>query len=485
MFKATTRKIRPGLIGSFVLIITLSLSASCSGDGEVLAEWDNGDKITRGEFRDLIEVTRGPEAIDSLTVDEQNNTLKNFALMKITGDLARKEKLQDSPDFKLGMALIDESASLAAFNRIFRKTHESGDMQFWDMQILFLAKKEESRTEEANDLLKELNSGKSEKEIEEIIRNKNENQRYAMIGGYLDPHCISCGQDNVAFLTDPLKEAEDGKFILVENDRGAWIVRKIRSYEAEMEDLEEIFYKYQKKTASILKGNIESTITDPKQKQAALSRIPDDNRLTKMAKEYAGAQEKRALSADFQKLNEKLRKEKKLEITEAASGQTAGTFKFTPETVLFRTVEGDYTYGDLVKPLVDAGKEPETQQVLRILHGVIIPYTVLKDHELMKQAKQSETFTFIKKLRESDTLSRIYLEKNKPDYQVSEEDMRQWYDLRKNNEFKGKSYSSVKGRIKNLLEQTKAREAFESFQNKLIEDHNLVIHRKLLKPGEV
>ncbi len=475
---------------SFILIMaTAAFVSSCSGDSEILANWDNG-KITRKNFRDIIGLYRSKEDMSKISVKEQEKALQNFAMMQITADLARKEQMDKSPDYELATTFTDKTAALASLNKMLREKKRDLDLTMWDMQILFLSSPQNKpdvadRKEEADELTTKLNSGLSDREIEIIIRDKSENKRYAMIGGYLDPHCVSCGQNPISFLTDPLKNAEMGKFVNIRNDRGHWIIRKIKEHRTDEDDLEDLFVSYQTKITDVMKKNLQETIKDKTRLQQSLKRIPDSEKIEKMAKEQAQAQIHRVSESENRELIDSLKKEAGLEIFEVAIPGKTDKSKLKNDTVLFKTNKMEYTYGQLVSPLLQANKDVDLNQVLRVLHNVIIPYEVMSRHPDMEKAKKSDLYDFILKMRNDDALSRLYLIKHQPTPEVTDEDIRQWFELRKNNEFNGKTFASVKDNIKKRLTQTKGQEAFNSYQSKLISEHKLVVNSKLLKPGEI
>jgi hypothetical protein len=478
-----------------VLLFSAAI-ASCSKDSEKLAEFKDGS-VTRKEFRMMLSFYQDPETVKSLTVEQQDSTLKNFALMKLAAALGRKEKLDKDPEYEKRRIFSDEWVSVAAYDAYLKQDLLEKAFEFLDIQLLFLrnemqpanpadpksAASPADRSEEANALLKKLNSGLSDREIEDLIKDKSENPRYASIGGYIDPQCISCKPNNIEFLLEPLKTAKAGEFVIHKDATGYWIFRKVRSHSTRSDGIEAMYRQYLENTNRVL-----VRLSGKKDAEAATAPgYLDPDKLAETAKAQAQGMVRREFRSALKNKIDELQKGKKLVIHDIMrSAQTDPKFTLTDETTpLFSVGDKTFTYKDVHAPFKAKEVDIPVREELRLVERVLIPYYLVNDQEDFKKMQKSDLFSFLKELKEDEAIAGIYIMKNRPVPEVSDAEIQQWFTLRQNDQYKGKSLNQVKEEIREGLKGKKEHEMISGYQDKLAKDNNLKINTDRLKAGHI
>ncbi len=484
------RSVASTLLLPLLALIVFSGITSCKRDGEVLAEYDGG-KIVRKDLRNLASLLRQGDEHPTMSVDEQNMTLKELALIQIASLEAVKEGMEKSNEFAKEALLLEETSAMAAYDHYFQSKKSDLKFEMMDIQFLFLSglspdgKQKMDRNEEADELLKKLNSGIPSEEIDQIVADKTENPRYKLLSGYLDPHCISCPNDPIPFLTSGLKKAENGKFIKASDGRGIWIARKNRQYHLKSDELADTFLKFQSKITERLKKAINEKGGDPKVVERRLKQLPDEKARKNYAEQQAGRQIQSALRNVRQEEVEKRKKELNFQENEAVLSQLMKSSTPPADTALLFSLNGKpYTYGTLVQPFRQRGLDIPMSDFARYLN-FYAPYILLADIPAFKEAQKSDFYKLVYNLRKNQILTRLYLQKHLPKVEVMPQDIAQWYTLRKNNEYKGKSLAQVQEAIKKQLLSNKQSESAKEFREMLLNKHKLKIYRDRLKPGEI
>ncbi len=469
------------------LVLSAALFLSACGGGEELATFKDGN-ITRGTVRSLFEVMMGPDNESGASVDTQFSVIQNYAYMLLAAREARADGMDKAAELKRVPDMFDEQAALEAFNTILKRDQDSYKFKMAEYQFLWLGRAkpdDQSRRGEADELLGRLNANMSDADVENLITEKTERQRYKILGGYMDPHCVSCVPDRLLFLSGPLKDAPEKKFILVEDPSGFWVVRRLSEKEVPGGALQELFQDYHVKTMRIALRNI-NALPREQQEEARKRFTMDEKQLETMATNQAQAQLRRELGRAVQVRLENLRKDKKLEITEVAKN---GEAKENPadDAVLFTYDGGKYTYGEFKKAMgAGAAADPFSQQ-LGLLHGLLIPYILFDrfDPEFA-DAKDSDLAKFLENFRKEEQLARFYFTKKmEAGAEVTEKDIKDWYDLRKESLYKGQSLGAVKNAITQQLQTTRRQELARDIQQKLTEKYELKIFREKLKEGKL
>ena len=488
--KQVVRRVTLGTL----LCVPLLSTVACSGDGEVLASYDGGE-VTRGELRSMFDMIFGPEAEAQATIDQQNQLITNYALMKIAAIEAKKQGLENAPEVKSRSALKEEQSQLFAYNTYLRDRAEDRELKFVEMQFVYLpiqrpqggGDTSDARNAEAEDLLVELNEIKDDPaKLEDLIYKRTEHQRYKWLGGFLDPHCVSCEPNPLNFLTGPLKDAEEGTFIKIQTPEAIWLVRKYREYERAINDLEDIFVNYHtrvKRIAESRRGSLpEAEKNSPVFQQIIMEEAAIQSLAEQQADRISRTETGNAMST---RLNT-LREQKKLELLPPARPQGEPTEdQYTEGTALF-TIDGKaFTFGDLNKELGEAAGEIPLTEKLQILNSLIIPLTLLEGESDFADVKGNDDYEFMLDLRGNEALAAAYYGKNQPQIDVTEAQIQEQYNIGRQNRFKGKSLAEVRDGIRSMLEGSQRQQAQMKVQGDLTQKYNLEIKRDLLKANEL
>jgi hypothetical protein len=467
---------------SFLL---LPLFASC-GDGQALVTYkDNGreHKITRKELKTFLTATMGAYDPAKITVAMQDEILQNLALIRVAALAAKKEGLDKSEQYSRNQIMLDRRALIAGFDLYLKRNASSHTYKMLDAQMLFLKNDPgKDRRSEAEELLKKLNDAKDDGEIEKIIFDTNENQRYRIQAGYLDPYCISCTPNPLTELTDPIKDRTDKKFVLVSNQQGIWLIRNLKVHDAKGKDLERIFLDYHRRAQTAMKKYY-AQAGQPAKDEEKHPGMMTDEQAKSMAKEQAEAQIRREtrslLSAEIENL-------KKQYPVSFEDGETPpAVWKQVPadDTLLFRIKDQAYHYSDLKKEAGIDRMAPEEQFMLAM--QVLLPSELLKKSPLYDKVIKSDEIDFVKSLYIDDLLANLYIGREASKVTVSDDDIRQMFELRQYNEFRGKTLAQVKDQIEAGLLQEKRQSAFESIKKNLFDAYSVRIEREKLKEGKL
>ncbi|MBL8019771.1 MAG: hypothetical protein JNM27_08915 [Leptospirales bacterium] len=462
---------------AFVLtLFPLALaSTACKNDWQTLSEFDGG-KVTRGELRSAFKLMDGQPALEM-----QDRVLTDLSLLKITALEASKEGLDKGDEFQKRMQVFEKLAYMGALEQELIAQSKKKKFKLMELQFAYLQEptKPQKRKEEAEDLAKKLNAA-SDSDVQKIILQKTENKRYGILGGFVDPLCVSCTPNPYSFITDAAAKA-DGKFVVVDDPNGFWIVRRINEKEYAGDDLRSVFEAYWKKTMRIARATL-PTMPDNQERKEFESALLGEAQIEQMAKQQSEQLAKRESQGLLQKRIEERKTKLGYEALpgmrayfeskdpKATPGPDAG-FKLNGKTVLL---------SELMVGLpedLSPDKRPIIQQVL-------LPYEVLKDDELKKDTLDSDQYTFLKDWNRNNQLAILFLGKQKIP-EVTEQEIMDRFKLRQFDEFKNQSLGQVRDRLKAEIESGNRQALLKKTQDELSKKYNLKMFKDKLKGGEL
>lgn len=460
------KNLRKNRAGAAICALLLGLlSATCSGDGEVLATYDGGE-ITRGDMRRLVEASGQPAT--EITTAQQNDMLKLLGTYR----LAAREMKEDQEVQKWLQAnsgLLERKALLRAF-----QDHLKDDEGFEIMSIqLSIIRKdpERSRKQEADDLAKRLNEMSSEEEIDDLIAQSSDSEGTRMNGGRIVPHCLSCKPDLLNFLTDPLKEARKNEFIVIDAEGAYYVARKLSVDTLEPEDLFPFYQEY----FSMLAG---------KAKKAGLEKKISPAMIETQAKQYADRLIRTSAGSNEELVAhlEQIEKDHGFKINR----QELSMESFEPgneDTWLIELDGKKRTVADLQKIMEATSLDPGAQ--IQIMQNIYIPTELLKLSEHYDTVIESDLYNFLVEYNKNEALAGRYIQRETSGVQVTDEQVEEYYNLRRFNDFKGKPLATVKDEIRRQLQQSAGQTAIQSVRDNLFKKYNFKIEREKLESGEL
>lgn len=492
------------------LLLILLFSITCKNTNEVLVEYKNGDKqetIQRKDLQFIIKLNQFQKKED-LSVAIQTQILEELAFLSV-GNLAfhslpENTKKEFEKDIQRNFIFLNEKAFLNAMNLISQEKISNLIYKYIQMQLLFLRKDEKvNRNEEAKLILKQLNDTTKEEEIEKIIFEKNENPRYKILGGLVDPLCLNCGQNPVPQLTDELlkEENKNNKFILVEDNAGYWIIRNLGVKEIKEKDLSSMYEDYHKKSQFSARKFLNNPNYTKEYQENELKTIKeqilmDEKQIEQFSKDQANQQsnmlKRNSLNHHIQELQKKYNFKLNEETTKKIDNISVKDWDEDLELFIFENQS--YKIKDFFNEIRKYQIEPQAlsiNEVAPLLNQVYVPYIVLQKSPYTKDIKEySETF---KNLITKQIYTNYYIQYEFKDLNVSEEEIQKYYELRKNNEFtvqnNGKSrtlsLNEVKDRIKQALLTEKRQKQILQVKENLFKNYDVKIHKERLKEGKV
>ena len=470
---------------SALIATVLGFAVSCS-DSQPLASYQKGSDakqvINRGQLRIFISASGSQEA-DQPTVAMQDEALQHIALIRTAALEARSNGLDKSAEYSHNQIMLDRRAFLAAFD-LYLKTHSSSHKyKMLDAQMLFLrADPKSDRKEEAELLLKSLNEAKNDEAVEAIIFASNENERYRIQGGYLDPFCLSCRPNPLTDLTDPIKDKDDKKFVLVVNDQGYWLLRSLKVREVTASKLDSIFLDFHRRSQAAIRKFYKRDGGDTGKDEKKPGMMSDQEVKTYIT-EQVQAQIRREtgnlLTATIDNLKEKY------PVSFTDGDRPPKMWQSAPDAgyLLFKIGDTSYTYQDLLdQPGV---KDLALAEQYLLAMQVMLPSEVLKKSPEAAKVEKSKEFEFVKTLTEDNMLANLYLSGQIAKIQVSDADIEEQYNLRRFNEYKGRSLAQVKNEITESLMQEKQQSAFQQLKENLFSTYHVEINRDKLKEGKL
>ncbi len=362
----------------FVLFVT---ALSCDKDKQVLATYKDG-KITREQLRMFFELSQGIDSPNKAPTEMQNKLLLRYALIQLAADASKDSKPSEDSEYKKRLSVAEKRAQLLAYEYLLRQNSKKEKHRMLELQALFLTAKPavnpainpvvnealslSSRKEEAEEILSLLNQGQiEEEEVEKIIFEKSEHQRYALQSGYIEPQCISCSFNSISHLTDPLKnlkKEEERKFILIERPEGFWIIRKYNDYLADSEELFDRFKSFYRRNRARQLRNI-AKLSAVEKKQPFVRKLQEDqpafdDKARQRSERIVVKERENLLGKKLEKLKEeqnyRLYEEGNINhptLSPVANKPNAEKSAYKEDTALFSLNGKDYTYGMLKQEL--------------------------------------------------------------------------------------------------------------------------------------
>ncbi|HMY43969.1 MAG TPA: hypothetical protein PKX74_00765 [Leptospiraceae bacterium] len=459
----------------FIRLIVLSVVAisaiSCRLDSQVLAEFNGGD-VRRSELRAAFRLMEGQPSLEM-----QDRVVTDLALLKITALEAVKQGLDQTEDFKKREPLFHKLAFLGSLEQELMAEQKKQKFKMMELQFAFLkeGEKDKKRKPEAEDIAKKLNEA-SDSDREKIIAQKTEMKRYAVTGGYADPICVSCVPNPFAFLTDAAAKAE-GKFVVVDDPNGFWIIRKAQETEVSGDSLSETYEAYFKKAARLSRTAI-AAMPEGAEKKEMEAQTMKEAQIETVSKQIAEQQVKRESQGLLQKRIEQRKKSLGLEAlpglrsyfdekTDVAKDLSAPAIKMGGK---------DITLGELLQGL----PEDKTVDRRQLLQQIVLPYEILKEDPLAAAALKSPQHDFLMAWNRNNQLAVLFLGKqNLPE--ITEAQVLERF----NAGFAGQNFGQLHDRIKADLTQEMRQGKLKQIQDGLGKQYNLKINKDKLKGGEL
>jgi len=458
---------------------TVVFLVACQQD---LATFKDGS-VSREELRVIMEAT-GHSPADA-TIEIQDRTIQNIAFIR----LAAREYAKPAGN----AALNEAEALLATVSVLLKRQATEATFAMADYQFLFLGKQAPhdhkpgddhrhdklpvlDRMAEAKALADRLNDPSlSDQDIEDIIYEKNEKQRYRFLGGYLDPHCISCKPNQLDFLSDPLAKAEKRKFQVIDSLDGYWIARLIEVNDLDADELTGAFEDYHRKVTRIALRHI-AKLPEAQQKQMREG-LMNQEMIETLSARQAQAQIQRGTQAGIQDTLQELRSKHQFKPREIDIEKLEDT------TELYELEGKVFTYADL-KPLLPEDSTHPGEHV-QIMQSVLVPARLIKLDPRFKDVEKSPEYRFLLQLKGMESQARRYFASRMENLKVTEDDISDFYTLKKESDFAGKSLAQSRAEIENSLKSSRSAESMKKIRDELAAKYELRIHRDRLKAGKL
>lgn len=484
-----------------IILILLFITLFCSKENEVLVELKNKDKLESIKRKDLqfIAQLNQLEKKEDLSVAIQNQILDELAFMTV-GKFEQEESksITDQKEINKSLVFFDKKAFLNAMNFVIQKQSSDFVYKYINIRLLFLRKDPKiDREEEAKEIVNQLNSAENEDKIQQIIFEKNENLRYRISGGFVEPFCYNCGQNPIQNLTDPLINQKENKFILITDMNGYWILRKESLKEIKESKIADLYEDYYRKTqfvirkffnnANLLKDFKENEINNLKQQF-----LIDENKIKEIATEQAKHQirvlKKSAIHIHLQELQKNYNFNLNNDISKILNEKKVE--EWDPNIPIFEFNQKKYTVSDFLNEIKKYSvviKELTKEEILNLLHQVYINYEILKTSPYAKQAEEiKKTF---EDLIQKQVYTNQFVKNQLNQIEVSEEEMKKYYELRKNNEFKSGerilTYNEVKEKIRQILLTEKRQKKIVEVKSDLFKKYEVKFYKERLKEGKI
>ncbi|MFN3604339.1 MAG: hypothetical protein ACK4UJ_06495 [Leptonema sp. (in: bacteria)] len=476
------------------------LFAFCSQKNEVLVEIKTKDKIESIKRKDLEFVTKLNQfEKKEVSVAIQNQILEELAFLTV-GKLEQESRPSpiDEKEIKKALLFSEKKAFLNAMNFVIQNKASDFKYKYILMRLLFLKKDPNmDRSEEANHILKELNSLTKEEEIEKLIFEKSENIRYKILGGFIDPLCYNCGQNPIPHLIEPLLNEKENKFILVTDSNGYWIVKKVDLKEIKESQIFHIYEDYYRKTQFVARKflnnqNLTKDFTENELNSIKQQILLEEGKIRELAKEQANHQikmlKKININLHLQELQEKFQFSINSQTINFLNEKRIN--EWNPEWVVFEYNQKKYLLSDFfaeIKKEDTAWEELGFNEALNLLTQVFINYEILKLSPYAKEAE--ETKQVFLDLIQKQVFTNQYIKNQFGQISVTEEEIHKYYELRKNNEFKSGSrvlsLKEVSEKIKETLLAEKRQKKLAEVKTELFKKYEVKFYKERLKEGKI
>ncbi len=483
-----------------ILLISLSLLilTSCSNEKEVLAELTNGDekiRILRKDLKFVIDLNQLERKEISVAI--QNQVLEELAFLtagNIEYNSISNKQTELQKKAKKALALLDRKTFLNAMNYYLQEESSNFVYKMILMQAVFIRNDRNlDRTKEAEDLVNQLNKAKDEKEIEKIIFEKNENLRYKFLGGFVDPFCLNCGFNPISDITQPLMENKDKKFIMIQNPQGIWIVRNLEIKDVKQNQLKDLYEDYHKKTQFIARKFFENpgytkNLDKHQVEQLKQQFLMDEKKITEFSNELANHQSKflkrNILMNHINELKEKYKFKINKDFEQNFLQKNTQDWDYSIE--IFELNKKKYLFQEFVDLIENENlmlKDFNKEELLNLFNQVYILSEILKLSPLAQKVDSIQGV--FKDLIIKQNHTNLYIAEQMNNINISNQELMNYYELRKNNEFKGQNFTQVREKIKNNLLTEKRQKKLNEIKQYLFKKYKVKIEKEKLKEGKV
>ncbi len=467
---------------------------ACRRNSEALASFKGGE-VTRGDLRMVFRLRAGDDAEKAATIQEQDKTLQQLALIKIAAAEAKAEGLDKLPETVRASLFVDKRAALEAFHVYVRLNSEDHEFEFMEVQHLILRSAAPetkggpagakmapqltvSRHAEAEALLKQLNSAGSDEAVHKLIREKTDLERYKPVAGYEVPICVSCGMNPQKDVTDRLKAAKEGEFIHVPGPGMHTLIRKIRTKKVTTADLEDYLRKGFEQRARLAIKYL-ANVKDEKERKTAEQQTPlHEKQIAAQAKEHANF-----LKREIPRLSRshimKAREQRKFQLH--PEGRFDPKTKYTDETKLFSIDGVNKTYGDLKKEL--PGEFTDEERMQRA--GVWLDSMIMEKDPLFQKSMKSNIYSFFLEIFRNNTLAEAYFKKHVPEVKPTEQQVRAFFETHKEQAFKGRAYGAARADVERQLINQQRQQGALQLRDRLTKKYDLRVFRDKLEANKL
>ena len=511
---------------TFILVLFCSLSLHfCDKRQQILASYEYKGKvhsITREELRWLAQLQgfyRANRKQPKISTQEQHRLLKEYAFAQLIAQLSeetksdlQKEDLRKSKPFQDATLLANEKAQLRAYQFYLQSRHDDASFDFLELQIIILpnnaassapvssnpnqntneTKPDTSTSPEVVALLQELNSGKlSVAQIEEKVREYSQHPLYRQQGGYIDPVCTSCVAVNAFdFMQEKLDQAKVGKFFEVIQERAIWLVRIIRKYSCDADEVEEEHERFYRTVSQVARrfGAKAPSPKSPTLRQAdrgasALTQTQIESLAAQKSQWFIEQHYRNRLHIKLKKL----KRAHKFIAHDAGIGQPKQVKKtavYQPDAKLYTIDDKTFTYSMFLKKY-PALSEQDIKQQMYALQQLLIPLALLRNETDFQEAQKSKLFTFIKNFIQTRALTLAYYKQAESEIKIPASQSKAFYETEKQRHYTGVSYAKVQQEIEVELKRKQFNEYIQKMQTVWAERHKLTIQNDLLEPDKI
>ncbi len=496
----------------YIVLLFFLLLPHCNDDKTVLGSYKKDGatlSINRQELGWLLSLqANGDFDGKKPSTDVQQKVLKSYLRIQIAYNKIEqkkiKEEIENSPIYKNRSLLLEERMKLAAYETFLREEKEGIRYEFIEPQLVYLAfpknetspqkggtekmsKKIASYMKKTNEILSQLNSSQlTEQDKEKKIYQISEHPRYRLQGGYIDPICTSCATNPFSEFIDALEKVEMGKFVQIRQPNSIWLLRVVKKYTIEKDQIEDRFETFYGKTTRIAKKYIKLLPEgDPSQsylKQIALTQKQIEDISSQKAKRISQNEKKNLI---FSKIN-KLKKKNKYILHKAGNVNLTKTkeekITYKDDTPLYSINGKKYLYDQLRKNFT-ATKESlsKIDQQLQLMHNIIIPLALLEKEESFQKNMRSDLYKFIRDFIQKQILVTAYYTKKRNEIKISASDIQAKYQTYKNGRYADISKKIALDNIRKEMQQTTFTKWLQEEQKKETKKYNLIIQNDLLQ----
>ncbi|MDX1960588.1 MAG: hypothetical protein SFU98_18600 [Leptospiraceae bacterium] len=513
------------LATGFLLLFMIN----CNSDEQVLAEFEGG-AVKRKDLKNFYQMRDYPINEQTASIANQTKALENLAIQALIQKETENEKFTEKEEYKSIYGYAEKSlvANLTTKN-FLEKLKDNESLELATIQFIYLkaipnALQKEPKNKEnavfdpnnpnaikAEEVLKEISSKGSEKEINEYISKNTEDESRKSINGYLEPQCINCANQN---LVDTVFkegiEKKDKKFYKSIDDRNIFIYRVLSIDKVKSSDLE----KFLKKKFSAFRDlAIEYTNTHQTEqdKSQAAYFLEDEPRLSEKSKMTADHYIKKFEEKAWPKKMEELMAKSEIKLTEELSlnGQVDPKLLsdeiLKPEKVLISSPKFTYTVQNLEdefkqfhsSKLVQRKDSYNSVDKIRFLQSFILPVKLLADGELGEETRKSSKYLgFLDSMKKELTFSFFLKNLEEKNNTVSEKEISETYEASKMFAYAKADpkdpqkkiplpFAEVKDRIKQELIKSKTEAEVQKAIQSYKEKYKLKYNTDKLKAGTV